>query len=167
MRIKFEGEFGENIYANIHIMLFSIIIKTFRIPSDPDKKKKKKKKKCKKKVKLKGVEVVKVLLKSSKNSKIEYISFKSDLGLGDAAATALTTGLIYTITGAFIGYLSDHFEIKKAKLNINPNYNRVVIKLFAECILNLNIVNIITAAIRLLKLYFKKRKEKCYVRTSN
>lgn len=162
MKIKLEGEFGENIYANIHIMLFGIIVKTFRIPSSPKQKGKKKKK-----VKLKGTEIVKVLLKSTKKYKIDYISFRSNLGLGDASLTAITTGMLYTLTGACIGYLSDHFKIKKVRLDIIPNYSAVVIKMFAECILNLNIVNIITAAIRLLKLYLNKRKEKSYVRTSD
>lgn len=162
MKIKFEGEFGEKIYVNIHIMLFSIIVITFRIPSPP-----KKRKKSKKKVKLKGTEIVNVLLKSTKKRQIDYICFRSDLGLGDAAVTALTTGLIYTATGCLIGFLSDHFDIKRARLYIRPDYNNVVIKLFAECILNLNVVNIIIAAIRLLKLYMKKRKEKSYDRTSN
>ena len=44
MKIWIQAEFGDDIHIFIHIMLFGIIIKTYKIPSAPKKIKKKKKK---------------------------------------------------------------------------------------------------------------------------
>lgn len=165
MKIKIEAEFGNDIYISIHIMLFSIILKSFKIPSIPKKKKKKKKKEPK--VKLKGTEIVSILMKSTKKNEIEYFDFKGDLGFGDPAATAVMTGVTYTIVGSVIGFLSNIVDVRKTDVRINPKYNNFVIQLYAKCILKLNFVNIISAAIRLLKLYFKKRKEQNNGKSSN
>lgn len=164
MRIWIQAEFGDDIHVFIHIMLFGIIIKTYKIPSAPQKKTKKKKKR---KVKLKGTEITKILWECTKKRKIEYLEFKGDLGLADPALTAVIVGLFYTVIGSLIGYLSDSAYIQKANVRINPRYNSAIIKLYAECIFKLNFVNIISAAIRLLKLYLKKRKDKNYGKSSN
>ncbi|NLN04910.1 MAG: DUF2953 domain-containing protein [Clostridiaceae bacterium] len=156
MRIWIQAEFGDDIHIFIHIMLFGIIIKTYKIPSDPQKVKKKKKKK--RKAKFKGTEITQILWKSTKKRKIDYLEFKGDLGLADPALTAVTVGMLYSIVGSLIGFLSNIAFIKETKVQINPRYNNAIIKLYAECIFKLNIVNIIFAAIRLLKLYIKKKK---------
>lgn len=165
MKVNIEAKFGNDIYCMIHVIIFGIICKTFKIPDKPKEKKKKKKKK--KKVNIKTSEILRALIKNTKKYKIEYIAIGGDFGLGDAAATAIGTGLLYTVTGIFIGFLSDYFRLSKVKTKINPNYKTAVIQLYAQCILNLNIVNIISAAMRLLKLYLNKRKEKHYVKSSN
>ena len=67
MKIWIQAEFGDDIHIFIHIMLFGIIIKTYKIPSAPKKIKKKKKKR---KAKFKGTEITKILWESTKKRKI-------------------------------------------------------------------------------------------------
>lgn len=155
MKIWIQAEFGDDIHIFIHFMLFGIIIKTYKIPSAPKKIKKKKKKR---KAKFKGTEITKILWESTKKRKIEYLEFKGDLGLADPALTAVSVGMLYSFVGSLIGFLSNIAYIQKTKVRINPRYNNAIIKLYAECIFKLNFVNIISAAIRLLKLYIKKKK---------
>ncbi len=80
------------------------------------------------------------------------------MGLADPALTAVSVGMLYSFVGSLIGFLSNIAYIQKTKVRINPRYNNAIIKLYAECIFKLNFVNIISAAIRLLKLYIKKKK---------
>jgi len=138
------------------ILLFSNVSKSF-ISKRTEKKIKKNAKKTIKKRKL----VVKNLIE--KLAKIKYkinikIDLKCDMGIGDAAYTAILYGISNILTSFIYIFTSKLFKIKKYNIDFIPNFNKTTLIIDLKCIINVNIVNIITVLFVTLS-SFEKVKE--------
>lgn len=83
-------------------------------------------------------------------SKIYFESIKwyTEVGLEDAAVTALSTGVLWSIKGSIMSVLSNKVSINEIQLNVRPNYNKLTFQVELDCIIRIKIANIIIAGIK-------------------
>lgn len=91
--------------------------------------------------------------KSKKHIEITDVSILGNISFGNAADTALASGIINIISGNIIAYLSTFSsKISVSQINIRPIYNEQIEgELFFECIVKANAGNIITESIKHFK----------------
>ena len=83
-----------------------------------------------------------------------------DFGLEDSALTAILYGYSNIIASTTYIILTKFFRIKKFNLDINPKFNKNTLVADFKCIINVNIVNIITMLIITLRSFEKVKKIK-------
>lgn len=75
------------------------------------------------------------------NIEIEKIDIKANIGLEDAALTAIIIGIIYTVVSTYVNAkIGDNV---KPNIQINPIYNENIINAKFECIIKTKLIHII------------------------
>ncbi|MDV3427688.1 MAG: DUF2953 domain-containing protein [Bacillota bacterium] len=110
--------------------------------------------------------------KSAKRKKFKifwkpYIKVNIDLlyGFDDAAATAISYGLIFSVLPLIKGLLSKFFNVKGFSQDIKLDYERKTINLYIRCIILINIAQIIVDLIYII--YFNLKRGVLYGKSSN
>lgn len=134
IKIKYDGNLNISIYNK------SLTISKKRTESNNKKKKNK----------FKGKKI-KILWKP-------YIKVNIHLlyGFDDAAATAISYGLIFSLLPLIYNLTAGYFNIKDFSQDIKLDYKRKILKLFIRCIIFINIAQIIVDLIYILYLNFKR-----------
>lgn len=120
-----------------------IFIYNKKISIHKNKNKNKKKSKSRKKIKLLWKPYIKV------NIKLLY-------GFDDAAATAISYGLIFSVLPLIKRLLSKYFNVKGFSQDIKLDYKRKIFDLYIRCIILFNIAQIIVNLIYIIYLNFKR-----------
>ncbi|MBO9606402.1 MAG: DUF2953 domain-containing protein [Paenibacillaceae bacterium] len=77
--------------------------------------------------------------------------WQTRIGIGDAAATAFVTGILWGLQSSALGFVARYFDWRaKPELNVQPQYNRVMFNTELKCIAKIRLGNAMGAAIRLL-----------------
>lgn len=79
-------------------------------------------------------------------------------GTGDACATALVYGLLWSLTALIPGRLFNNFSVDRKEIKIEADFKEKVWKVDFDCIFSLKIVNIISIVREIIKIYLKSRK---------
>lgn len=89
--------------------------------------------------------------------KIDFSSLRwsSKIGLGDAALTGITNGLVWIIIGTLLNIILNHKDIKEMSINIYPDFNENILEIDFFCIIKLKIVHIIIAGFKGIKVFIK------------
>lgn len=99
---------------------------------------------------------------------VKKIHFKMNIGFKDPNLLGISIGIIWAIVNGCFAYIFRNKNIDKIKeknIQVNPIFNEDVFEMFFLCIINVKLVYIIIAYIRILK----ERKEggDSVARTSN
>jgi len=91
---------------------------------------------------------------------IKKIAINVELGTGDAAITAISTGALWATTYSVMGIIGSVAYIDEEKVEITPNYNDKIFSFDIDCIIKSRIVYIIFIMIAILiKIHSRKGKE--------
>ncbi len=93
----------------------------------------------------------------SKKVCIEELSVEAGLGAGDAFYTGILNGLLWSLGGVLIAYISNSFIVLKKRFNILSYFDRNGFDVDSRCILTARIVHIIVVILITL---IDKRKAK-------
>ena len=108
---------------------------------------------------------------SSKLKKAVYakdINLHIDFGFGDAMATGILTGALWTGIYNVISFISSVITIAEPNINVTPNYNQDKCSVRLECIITSRLVNLIAVVVSVGISYLKfKRKEKLKTQKRN
>ena len=97
---------------------------------------------------------------NKKNLKIEKLDLRIDVGIEDAALTAIATGIGATILSFLIGKNINKSE--EIEWSINPIYNNDnLLKLDLNCIISIKLIHIIK------RIYVMRKEDDINARTSN
>lgn len=79
------------------------------------------------------------------------LDWTTRIGIGDAADTAITTGLIWGIKSSTLGYLFQFLHLDaKARINVVPMYNQTLFTTECLCIAKIRLGHAIIAGLHLL-----------------
>ena len=92
--------------------------------------------------------------------KMEKFNLKIEIGVADAAATAIATGALWGTAYSLLALLERLFIIKKPVVNVVPRYNEEVFSLSAGGIIVTSIAHIIAVGLILWIKYSKYKKSK-------
>ena len=81
---------------------------------------------------------------------MDEISWLTEVGVGDAAATAITTGFFWAIKSNIIALLIKKLELKSYHVNVFPFYGADKFNTSLDCIITLKIGYIIIAGLKIL-----------------
>lgn len=81
-------------------------------------------------------------------------------GTGDAAITGIIYGGIWSLVGNIYAFLCRFFKVKFPTVELEPVFGGKAFEIEAEGIIKTQLVHIITAVIRSVKIYSKHKKEK-------
>ena len=91
---------------------------------------------------------------------IDNVELKIDIGTGDAATTAVGTGLLWSAAYRLISIIGSIMYINNHNVQINPVYTNTAFSLDGKCIIKSKIAYIIFIAITILmKIKSRKGKE--------
>ena len=102
---------------------------------------------------------IKQIKSNKKNLKIEKLNLKIDIGIEDAALTAMTTGIGAIVLSILIG--NNINRSSEVKWNITPVYNNNLLKLNLNCIISIKLIHIIK------RIYVMRKEDDRNDRTSN
>lgn len=89
---------------------------------------------------------------------IGKLSLNMDIGLEDAAATALLSGIVISIVNISLARLYSSQGIPKtAVINIKPYFGHIKFDFFLECILSIRLAYIIMAGIKIFLSFLRKK----------
>jgi len=104
-------------------------------------------------------EMYKVLKSILKKLQIIQFEWKSAIGTGNAASTAIACGVGWTLKGNVIGVISHYFTLKvNPDLQITPVFNHFASQTYLRCMIQMRIGHAILAGIKLLK-YWRQISE--------
>lgn len=86
--------------------------------------------------------------------KITSITWHTSIGTGDAAYTAILTGVLWGIKGNIVNYIIKDKKYGEIDLDVAPNFSKPVFETYLHCIIKIQIANIIIGGIRILVLLF-------------
>ena len=92
---------------------------------------------------------------TKKKIKCESFCFRMNYGLGDAALTGISTGMLWGVIYSLLGVLDRYFEFIKMDVNINPDFNDIKLQLEFDCIFKIKIVHIIIVIFIVLYTFIK------------
>lgn len=82
--------------------------------------------------------------KSLKNYNVHLFELNAWLGLDDAALTAVSTGVFYSVISCVYSFFSNYISFKNVNFNIVPDFSQVCFGFDFKCIIDVKVVNIIT-----------------------
>ena len=89
-----------------------------------------------------------------KKINITQVEWHSTMGVGDAAATGMLTGALWTIKGSVIGILSHYFRLlDNPNMSVQPQFQMAISQTSFKCMLHFRIGHAIIAGIKLLKFW--------------
>lgn len=105
--------------------------------------------------------VIDAFVRSTKH-KIRFsdIYVRVRYGTGDAAATGMIYGAVWSLVGTVYAFLCRSFYIGFPDIELEPVYDKKVFSCEAEGIITVRPVHIIIAAFRGFKIYLKNKKER-------
>lgn len=80
---------------------------------------------------------------SLKKYKMTLLKIKADVGLDDAAFTAISTGIIYSVMSWIYAVLNNYIEIEKVNFDVVPDFSQSRFEFEFTCIIEVKVVNII------------------------
>jgi len=87
------------------------------------------------------------------------LEWRSRIGAGDAALTAITAGSLWSIKGGVIGILSNYLTLVRApRLSVEPCFSSAVFESDVRCIVESPLGQAIIASLRLYRLLHGKRE---------
>ncbi len=95
-----------------------------------------------------------------KTTTVSDFEVRIKIGTGDAASTAVTVGVIWSLLGALTGLIDLLAEVKKPVYEVKPEYGEAVFSITAGGIIVTRIAYIIAAAIVFVWKYLKYKKSK-------
>ena len=109
-----------------------------------------------------------IIKKFMKHISIHELNWSSSIGVGDAAATGMATGLLWSLKGAIVGILSVYMKLKSSpNLNITPFFQESLMRTRVVCIFSFRIGQAILGALRVVKYWKSTKGGKLHGRTSN
>ncbi len=93
---------------------------------------------------------------TKKYVKLRDVKININFGTGDAAITAVSTGLLWANVCGLTSAVSHITKMDKPQIQINPNFNECYFNVSLGCILSTRIVYIIIIALALIKLKLKE-----------
>lgn len=99
-------------------------------------------------------EIVRTTLKHVRGEKLEW---QTNIGVGEAAATGIVSGIVWTTKSAVLAVLGRYVTLStNPELAVIPDFSGTRLEIRFCCILRLRIGHAITAAIRIVIHYFRK-----------
>ncbi len=86
---------------------------------------------------------------------LNNISWDTEIGVGDAAQTAVITGIIWSVKSYVISFIYNNYNLYEVFINVDPNYNIKTLKTSIDCIFTIKLGDIINAGIKILMLQVK------------
>ncbi|QUH20730.1 DUF2953 domain-containing protein [Alkaliphilus sp. B6464] len=86
---------------------------------------------------------------------ISNISWVTEFGTGDAAETAIITGVIWTIKPGLISLVCNRYNSLDIFVNVVPNYNIKTFETSIDCIFRIKLGHIINAGLKTLLVKIK------------
>lgn len=122
----------------------------------------KKKERHDRKVLIKSVKEIWLILKYNRLKPYLKLNVDIDLGLDDAANTAIMYGIVYSSIYPILRYiLSSCFKLIHFHLNVNPKFNKKVLNGTCKSIISINLAKIIYIS---LNLFININKLKRHIR---
>lgn len=90
-----------------------------------------------------------------KKIKCENFSLKMNYGLGDAALTGISAGMLWGVIYSLLGVLDRYFEFLEMDVAINPDFNDIKLQMEFNCIFKIKIVHIIIVILIVLYTFIK------------
>lgn len=81
--------------------------------------------------------------------KIDYLKWKTEIGLEDAALTAVSVGVAWSLKYNILSLISQKSSVKKVSIDVIPNYSNIIFEVDLNCIIRIKIVNIIITALKI------------------
>nr|WP_144924164.1 DUF2953 domain-containing protein [Paenibacillus bovis] len=108
--------------------------------------------------------VLKVLYKDIvmfiKKIKIYILEWSSQIGLGDAASSAIGAGTVWSIKGTIIAFLQSKLNFKRSpEIKVIPDFQGFSAQTYIKCMLKLKAGNAIWTGYKVLKTWKKYRNE--------
>lgn len=91
------------------------------------------------------------MLETLKHVRCTKLYWKTNVGLGDAAETAMATGLVWSLKSSLLGFLFQFIQLEtRPGLLVVPQYNEYAFATEIICIAKIRLFYILLAGIRLL-----------------
>lgn len=90
-----------------------------------------------------------------RKAKIEKIYWLTSFGLGDAALTGISTGILWSVKNWILAIITNNKKAKEIYINIFPNFGSDNIESQFSCIISWNFVYIIIVSLYLLIMKIK------------
>lgn len=81
--------------------------------------------------------------------KIDFLKWKTEIGLEDAALTAVSVGAAWSLKYNILSIISQKSAIQKVNIDVIPNYSNIIFQVDLNCIIRIKIVNIIITALKI------------------
>ena len=81
---------------------------------------------------------------------IQNFSIDMEIGLGDAAQTALISSSILTVFFSLKGHMKNKFKLKDSQIKLLPNFEGAKFDMVLDCIIDVKLGHIIITGIRML-----------------
>ena len=104
------------------------------------------------KVKVNPIEYIKYFIDKGD---IRKLNLKINIGFRDVSLLGITVGIIWAIINSGFAYFLNSYDIDKIndkEIQVVPLFNEDIFEIFFLCIIKVNLVYIITAYIRILKM---------------
>ena len=93
-----------------------------------------------------------------KSITVKYVNFSMDFGLGDAALTGISTGVLWGVIYSAFALVCKLFTVKEHKFSIDPIFNKNIMKINLGGVVYTRLVDILAAAIIIFRNYSKAKK---------
>jgi len=91
------------------------------------------------------------MLKTLSHVRCTRFYWKTNIGVGDAAETAMTVGMVWGLKSSLLGFLFRFIRLEtKPVLNVVPQYNALAFSSEVQVLLKIRVWHVITAIIQLL-----------------
>lgn len=167
-RIKIYYEFTDQSKYKITIKyLFGLVKKEIDSTSERESinhKNAEKKRNKDNKAKVNPIEYIKYFIDKGD---IRKLNLKINIGFRDVSLLGITVGIIWAIINSGFAYFLNSYDIDKIndkEIQVVPLFNEDIFEIFFLCIIKVNLVYIITAYIRILKI---RKGGDSIARTSN
>jgi len=86
---------------------------------------------------------------------VKNITWKSNIGLDDAALTGIASGLFWMVKGLIVSFASNYKNTDDINIDITPYFDKAVFETDFYCIIKLKLAHIIIASLKGVKAKFK------------
>ncbi|MHC0037358.1 DUF2953 domain-containing protein [Pseudoneobacillus sp. C159] len=89
-----------------------------------------------------------------KKVSVKRVEWHTNIGVGDAADTAVLTGAIWAAKGSLIGLISHYFRLlEMPKMTVTPYFNHKISQLSFKCMFQFRIGQAMIAGLKLMKMW--------------
>ncbi|MBQ8164619.1 MAG: DUF2953 domain-containing protein [Clostridia bacterium] len=149
LNIKIYGELsGADFTGYIDFRIYGLKLFTLRIGDKKQKNKKKKPSIFKNREKV---------CKRLKNYRVSNIEANVKIGLEDAAVTAVSVGVVYSLLSTAYAVLANYIRIDKINFDVKPIFSGSCFELNFLCIIDVKVVNIIIDVLHVWLSFFREK----------